>query len=430
MNDAAQLPAGDTRRVRAVRLALPVAILSIVGWAVLVCQTRTWFVGDEIYHVPAIRDLADGHWETALGLPLPPTYHLYASCFVRVLGDALWVMRLANVVLAVAAVLLYHAAARACHRDYGAARLLQFAWNPLLLPYWVLVYTDLAALVAVLVALNFHVRNRTKLAAVGLLLACVIRQTSVMWVLLFLALGALRHYDARRAADPADETDWPALARDVARRYWPYGLAFAAGSAFAIAGRGALFAAKIENWATVNVAQIFVLVLLAALLWLPRWIAHVPHVWRRHIEPALVRPSGSAAAVAATALLAETYGTHYWNRTLDFLRNWPLLYMARQGMFRYLMAALVVFLLPVFAYVTWRNPARRVLILLWAFTILFVMPHYVADPRYYIVPFVLIDFYTREQPARLRWQVAWYLLLAVGVGAFIVTTPGGYRGVW
>jgi hypothetical protein len=98
---------------------------------------------------------------------MPPTYHLLASLPARLVGSDLWMLRGFNVLLAVASIVLQHTAARAYHANYGPSHLLRYAWNPLLLPLWALVYTDLAALVGILLALHFQVRRRLTWAAVA-----------------------------------------------------------------------------------------------------------------------------------------------------------------------------------------------------------------------------------------------------------------------
>jgi len=96
----------------AVGIALGVAILSVLLWYVVLLSARPALMGDEGYHVPAIRALARelpplrallrGDWGPGRILQMPPTYHLLASLPARLVGSDLWMLRGFNVLLAVA----------------------------------------------------------------------------------------------------------------------------------------------------------------------------------------------------------------------------------------------------------------------------------------------------------------------------------------
>jgi hypothetical protein len=120
---------------------------------------------------------------------------------------------------------------------------------------------------------------------------------------------------------------------------------------------------------------------------------------------------------------------HPWNLDLDYLRNWPLYWMTTHAVARYAAAIILVLFVPTLVQATWVSPARATLGLVWAFSVLFLLGHYLVDPRYYVVPFVLADFFTPLAAAPARRLTVWYLLLALAVGAFIVGQPGGWRGV-
>jgi len=96
---------------------------------------------------------------------------------------------------------------------------------------------------------------------------------------------------------------------------------------------------------------------------------------------------------------------------------------------RYLVAVCLVLFVPTLVHSTHASPARGPLTLLWVFALLFLLGHYLIDPRYYVVPLVLADFLTPLPARSARHLVGWYLLLTLGVAAFIVTQPGGAQGI-
>ena len=381
------------------------------------------------------RSIKRNDWGPLRNLQMLPAYHLLASLVARVFGPELWVLRGFSAFLAVLAIVLFHAAARAYHADYGPYHLLRFAWNPLLLPLWVLVYTDMASLVGVLVALNFHVRRRYVVAAAGLLLACLIRQSNVIWVLFFLAWGVVEwrqaHRSARRAAGDASRAvagEVPRTAHLVA--LLPYGVLLLLAAGYSVLSGGLTETLREENRPHANVAQFYMFALTAALLWAPVWLPQLVQLWPRRVEPALVRPWVCAAVVTAIGVLELAFrNPHPWNLDLDYLRNWPLYWMTTHAAVRYAAAVVLVLFVPTLVQSTWVSPVRSVLGVLWACTALFLLGHYLVDPRYYVVPFVLADFFAPRAAVPARRLAAWYLLLTLAVGAFIVGQPGGWRGV-
>jgi len=197
---SARPPTDDSR---ADRWAIGVALATITAWYVVVTLCLPHTLGDEMYHVPAIRDLADGQ---PLGreLPMPPTYHWIASWPARLVGDELCMIRAFQALVGVATVFVFRAAARRLHPAGDARRLLLLAWRPLVLPFFVLAYTDVASLLALLAAVYFHVRARHLFGAAALLLACLIRQSNLLWVVFFAAWRTYEAWGSLSATEGAD----------------------------------------------------------------------------------------------------------------------------------------------------------------------------------------------------------------------------------
>jgi hypothetical protein len=63
---------------------------------------------------------------------------------------------------------------------------------------------------------------------------------------------------------------------------------------------------------------------------------------------------------------------------------------------------------------------RVFVVFLWAVALLYVAPHWLVDPRYYVVPAVLLTLLLPLNLAQLRRLAAWYALLAVIAGIFVL----------
>lgn len=403
-------------------LAVTMALAGPAAWFGLLAIARPELVADEVYHVPAVRALAQGDWGPVGALPMPPTYHLLAALPVRVLGGELWVIRGFNALLSGLTLIVFGKAA-VRHDPHGAThRLLRLAWNPLLGPLWVLAYTDAAALFGVAFALAFYARKQHGWAAAGLLLACLVRQSNVLWPVLFAAWAVIECRDDRTAAARG-------RLRSLAATIGPYGLALVVAvicMAVTAFGQPPL----VENRPRFNPAQFYLFGLTAALLAAPVWLPALAAPWRRWFGQAIRRPWICAAAIAAVGLLELTFGNpHPWNADPDYLRNWPLLAMTRHLSVRYLAAVVLVAFVPTAVYLAWRSPRRTGLAAVVGVSLVFLAGHYLVDPRYYIVPVVLLDFWSMPTRPQARRLTVWYVLLSAALAAFIGLRPGGYSGV-
>jgi len=417
---------------RPIRITLGLAVLGIALWYTLVTCTRPSGIGDEGLHLTVIRALANGDWQPVHNLPMPPTYHLLMALPARLFGANIAIVRAANALLALLAIFLYHLAARHHHPDYSPHHLLRFACNPLLLPLWVLIYTDLASLLALLLALNLHLRRHTLLTVAALLLACLIRQSNLVWVAFFATLTIDDWWRRRNHDQPTPfHHKLHHLLVAAARQTWPHLLLLLAAAITLTLRGGPVLSTTHENTVRPNIAQFYLFALTAGLLWIPLWTRQLPALWTRRIAPTLLRGWGSAAAIAAVGLLALAFSNpHPWNQDLTYLRNWPLRAMADLPPARWLLSALIVVVAAALLHATWQSRARRTLALIWLCSFLFLLPHYLVDPRYFVIPVVLIDFFTPLERPLAQKLTGWYLLLTLAVATLIACKPGSLSGLW
>lgn len=441
---AERCPRTNVRR-SGLSLPLAVSLLGFVGWYAAFTILRPELVGDERHHVPAIQAAARGDWSLVRELPMPLTYHWLAVWATRTVGPELWALRAFQTFWTLLAIVLYHTAAKVYRPDYSSRDLYRFAWHPLIVAFGALVCTDITALVGILIALNFHLRRRYIPAALGLAGALLIRQSNVVWVAYFLAwslmevwLKASTFRNAPSVRTPvvlatASFSDWfkRVAAPQLRCGAWAYLAVFAGGAvAVALAGRGVLLARAMSNYPEFNPAVFYLLALAAALLWLPIWLARLAEFWPRRLAPALMRAWKVALLVAAVAVLALEYrNPHPWNMDLDFPHNWPLYAMVMFAGARVVLAVVIVAFVIACVLDAARSPERRFTALTWAFTLAFLIPHNLADLRYYIVPLVLLDFLTPRAPAEGRILAAWHLALSLAVAGLLAFQLGGVSGM-
>ena len=427
--DDQTLPCGQARARHGV---LWLAIASIVLYFLALTIFNNGTIADEEHHLRAIRWFCDGHWRPPDFLPMLPGYHVLAAVPARVFGTQLVVLRALNTLLAIGAILLVHRILRVMNGPNPDDALLHFAWNPLLLPFMALVYTDLPAMLSLVGAVYLHVRRRFVLSALVLLAACLLRQSNVVWVA-FMAVWAVVELRQERFPDSKSQSSagLGGFLRRAALRVWPHlALGLLAAAFFLVHGQATLGDVRL-NGPAVNVAQFYLFALFVALLWAPVWVRCLRTQWRTVYRPALMRPLVWALLTAAAAFLVLNFDNpHPWNEDLRDLKNWPLVAMSSSLAARLIGVLLIVAAIPIVARFTWGQPHRRMLAVIWLFSLLFLLPQWLAEPRYYIIPVFLLNLFAAYTPSQARWVTIWYGVAGAATATVACIWGGAAGGVW
>lgn len=403
-------PADSARRVHALT-----ALLLVLAWWGIVCAVRPTIVADELFHYNVAAGFAEGHAPPAGYLTVPATFHRIASWVLAATGASLPAMR--GVVVAWSGLLIVAAYFAARSRDLPGEAVLLAIVCPLVLPYTALGYTDVPALAAVVAGVALHRTGRSWPAALCLLLAAALRQTSAVWLL----LPAIEICRTHRNAGVA------ALARAL--------LPFAAAGAVVAVGvwwqRNDLVAAQASNEVRFNRGQLFLFLLSIAVLWLPLWIAAILRDWRAAILPRLMHGVGAAALLAAIALVAALFDNpHPWNTDPAYLRNRLLVWLDVSPTARAAAATLIV-VGAIGAWLFVREMNRRGEVAgLAVVSALFVAPHWLIDPRYYMIPLALLHL-TLDVPRGQAWALlGWQGAIAIVGCAVVIGAAGETAVIW
>lgn len=405
----------DAERPRLLRRAYAAALLAgsvaVLCWSALVHWALPAGIGDEGTHWTAVRGLAAGDWSAAANLPMLPGWHFAAARLVGIFGDSLATARGMSVAAGLLSCLL--AVRWAARAGLPAVAALVLICNPLLFPFLGLAYTDAAAAACVLAA--WTLRDRPALAALALASAAAVRQTNVVWVLLFAVLELAQ---ARTAPDAGGSRPRSAIVRIT-----PYLLVLTAAAVAALLSGRLTFGVQPANAPRFNPGQLHLcgaaLLLLHAPLWLPEMRATLTELGQR------IRRSASLAGllVALAALVALSFRSdHPWNAEGAYVRNVLLRAVGESASLRVALAMLLV----LGGAAWWRRAARsgpgaRVAVLLTlAASTLFLTPQALIDPRYYIVPALLLDVQLAGGAWEFVLRAGWYAVLTLGVGAMIV----------
>jgi len=357
---------------------------------------------DENIHYDQIRRLAHGDWSLNPTLTTIPGFHAIIAALVWPAGATELSVRVAVFTLSLAAVAVFYALARTLQPEHAGMRTLQFTLLPILFPQFFLIYTDVTSMLFVLLLMLAAAQRKYRLAGVLGLLACLVRQDNAIWV----AFAAVWSYVRDHA------WTWKPLVHSIAR----YATFIATGVAFLLFvavnhGQVALGAdVSSHPLRSLYFTNIFFLMFLSFFFFLPLWWGY-----RREIAKRLRSwwPWLSLAVLFPLFWLGFVNDhPHNTERADFFLRNAILVYFSSTALRK------LLFFLPVAlaCLCVASVPMKRPWWLLFPFTMLFLLPEWLVEQRYYLVPLSLF-LLAREQssPWSERLQTALFFIASVGL---------------
>ncbi len=384
----------------------------LLAWLLVVSWLRPGAIIDERNHQWAIGQVLAGNL-TPPHLPMVPGYHWLAALASLVFGPSLTLCRAITCLFSAGMVLLYSLIPVGPRAAAPARTPHLLVLLPILFPYSVLAYTDAAGLFFVIAAAWAWHRRRDDWAALFMACGCLIRQVNLVWLVFWAALRWLQLREQRHAtpdtSSAADEQGW---------RYTPGGiraylLAAVGVGAVLLALRETAFATTGLNRPNPNICNLYMAGFLSLGLWLPLWIERLPGEWRALRQLARERPRAAIllllGVIALIELLAATYeNRHPWNWYPSFVRNLPLIAMEPPGPARVLGICTALLGLGLLVHFWWSQPNRKQLLMLSGFTSVYLLPLYLVEARYFIVPFALADLLVDYTPGQRRRLTAWY----------------------
>ncbi len=370
---------------------------------------------DEHFHHGQIQFFLAGEFKRVPEITVTPGYHLIVSAPAALLGlDQVTALRAISALLASSVIFLAWLYWRAHAAQQPFLRSLQLLACPLLWPFYVLLYTDLLALAALLAVVLLADRQRFKAAACIGLAALFIRQTNVFWLGLvwLMAVHQAGIGTALAAGDnlsdkirAAGQALVPAL-----KSTWPLLLPLFAFIIFLVLNRGVAVGDRMSHQlGGLYPSQVFFMLLALWLVLLPLHIANLGNI------AALVRKRWWI--IPALLLLGLYYWfsfavTHHYNLGLPefHLRNRVLGWLANDPVARLLAFPLMAWSLLSIAVSPLKEKAS-----IWLFpvTVLAMLPAELIEQRYYIPPLVLWLLFRQPQH---KWQeislLLWFALLS------------------
>jgi alpha-1,2-glucosyltransferase len=362
---------------------------------------------DEQVHFEQIRLFSAGTFTLDPRLTNIPGYHVVMAGLGHLWGNtSLPVVRSLNAAFGAILVIVFALNLRAIHGSASFRRVIQFAFLPILFPFFFLAYTEVLSTLLILLALLATLRQRYFLAILACGLSTLVRQPNIVWLLLLPLIANLQQYDR-----------WPGIddLKSIAARFWPAAFVLIAFAAFVVWNHGVALgdAAGHPGQLVPRVGNIYFLLLVYSLVFAPLVLGRMRQSVRyvRHNQIAVL-----ALLAAFLLYLVAFENTHPYNTAGRnyYLRNWLLITLSSSATLKVaFFIPMAIALMDLIAAPGFRRQRAAILLV----TALSLVPSWLIEQRYYIIPFALLMLFRDDEAP---WLENVNGLYAMGVSAWLL----------
>ena len=367
-------------------LLLVMTVMGICFFAARTMEERA----DESAHYAQIERYVAGDYDTGSDtVAQTGGFHASAMIFTRLTGVATKEdIRLFVLLISGATMLLFRSLVRSFEPQVSTMRTLQFVFFPLLFPFWFLIYTDVYALMWLLLAILALTWDRVHVSGILMIVSVLVRQTYIVWLVL-MGLWTVT------VAAPL---------RQLATRGTSFGIGVGFFLLFVMVNGGIAVGDRGSNPDFVLQTENLLFMLLCFfVMFLPLILSTLPQIAR--LPPALL-----------VGVLLSSVVLYFGTFRVDHPNNIGLNYFVRNALLETMNAstgagvvtsvaiALAVLSLCV---IRLRQPVQY---LIYPFAALSVMPSWLIEQRYYLPAFTLFMLFRESASPRVERT-----LLAVNV---------------
>lgn len=364
-------------------------------------------VQDEYYHYNQIERFIIGESSINPALTTLPGYHLLMATFIKIFQiNTLAFVRLLNVIFGLLTVGIFYKVVKIIDPKHAVHKTLQLAFFPLTLPFVFLVYTDILSLGLLLVAFYFIQKKQYGFTGVVGLISLLIRQNNVIWLLFYCAIAYVQDYGFSLHREKL--VSW-------VKKVWVILLDVVLFILFSLWHGG--FALGDESMHPVSIfhpGNIYLLLFLFALLFWPSVVGNLSAGLKafRPKKMLLLLIPFFVMIPAVTFVNDHPFNSPWW-----FLHNFFLVFFTADIFRKLLFFTIVTISLYALGLV---RLEKKSFYLLYPFTVLFLLPSWLIEARYSIVPFCFFILFKKEQSStvsgiQIVYEVILSAILIIGI---------------
>lgn len=399
------------------------------------------FFGDEGFHFTQIDKFLRGDYSMDGSITTLPGYHGVQALVAWIMGEhTLGFYRLVNLLLSIASVILLFGITRSVDPTTARAKTVQYAFLPILFPFFFLLYTDVLSLFLGVAACSAYNRRAFAWALLIAGLSILIRQNNIVWFLFFAISFALESGFLRSVGSTCSRRctfSFPAFAdaegrgksdssahSSLSRLHIILSLGicavvFALFGVFVVRNGGiAIGDAGAHPFPQMHLGNIYFLLFLAGILFLPLHLSHLHRIGRFLLKHPLAAPISIGFFVFGMLTFANT---HNYNQDIHsvFLRNRVLEYFTLTPL---LMTAFFIPTTLAFLSLLVTKLEKPYQYLLYPFGVLYLLPSWLIEQRYYLIPFVFFLLFRKSEHGAIEWLQAFYSILFSAILFWIVAS--------
>ena len=374
-------------------------VMTVIGVCFLAARTMGGRADESAHYAQIERYVAGNYATGSETVAQAGGFHASATIFGRLTGNSTKEdIRLFVLLISGATMLLFWSLVRSFEPQASTMRTLQFVFFPLLFPFWFLIYTDVYALLWLLLAILALTQDRVHVSGILMIVSVLVRQTYIVWLAL-LGLWTVT------VAAPL---------RQLATRGTSFGIGAGLFLLFVVANGGVAIGDRGSNPDFVfHTENLLFMLLCFFAMFLPLILSTLPQIAR--LPPALL-----------VGVLLSSVGLYFGTFRVDHPNNIGLNYFVRNALLETMTAstsagvvtsvaiALAVLSLCV---IRLRQPVQY---LIYPFAVFSVMPSWLIEQRYYLPAFALFMLFResaspRVERALLAVNVVMALSLFVGI---------------
>ena len=367
-------------------------IIIVLSICFLIIKDKPLIV-DEKPHYAQIKGFTEGNFTLNPDLTTIPGYHYtmyFMASFFKV-SSFQWI-RLFSLFFSVLSIVIFFKLSKKISKNHRL-KTLQFFSLPIIFPLFFLIYTDVFSMFFVLLSLYFLLAERYNLSGFSAIACVLVRQNNIAW-LVFICV--LIYYEKYRVDYNLE------IFIDFLKTIWSFILGMVGFVVFIIINKGVSLGDTVNHPSfRLHSGNMFFMLFLFFIFFLPLNIANIMKFNRKSILIVIL---------FFTLYIFTFTNNHPYN--IDWgnyiLRNKILIYFSSTPFLKILFFLPIAFSIMSLSVTTLRNKSYY---LLYPFTVLFLVPSWLIEQRYYIVPFSLFILFKNEKSRLVEYStIAMYIV--------------------
>ncbi len=331
-----------------------------------------------------------------------PTYYYLLAMVAKITGiTSIAFIRTITVVISLLTLFAFFITSRKIAEHGGEIKTLLLLFMPTLFVFYFLIYTEVLSLLFILLMVYFGVQKKHVLAGMFGIFSMCIRQNNVMWVAFMMMYGYIAENGFSISVT---------LVKNYAIRALTYITGFVLFAVFVVINGGVAVGDKSMHPGNVSIGNIVFFLFVFFILFLPQHI----YSFKKVIKILTEKKWMVAIAVTLFALFYFLFkNNHPYNQISPhyFMRNKLLIYITSAPWIKAMFVLTAVYALLSLCVTPLQGPYQW---LFYAFAILFLLPSWLIDVRYYVIPFTLFILFKKQENKYVDYITIIYFIAMSG----------------